>query len=154
MTLEKAIDLSSCKINKTIGKIEGQVDSLKNDVLRLDRQIESAPANKNTEILSDNRSQLRKKWKTWMALRCKMEANEVFEEELKAFNELFACDKELIDLVGNLAKGIEVITNGNEGKIMGACKTILRKIIKLKKINQRRLAEISGYVLSSIDNCN
>ncbi|MDR0677985.1 MAG: hypothetical protein LBF44_00430 [Holosporaceae bacterium] len=154
MMLKRTVDLSNCRINKIIGGMEGEIDSLKNDIFHLNKQIASIPKVKNVEVSSpDHRNQLRQKWKAWMALRHKMESNETFEEELKTFHELFACDKELIDLVDNLAQGVEVVTNGNENKILGTCKNILRKIIKLKKINQRKLVEISGYVLSSIDNC-
>ena len=102
------------------------------------------------------KSEIRKKWKTWMVLKEKMEAGEPFDKEMKDFNTLFSYDKELIAVVDDLAKGVDVISSTKSGKnsIVDTCKKYFKKIVRVKKIDYRKLLEVSGYVLSSIEGCN
>ncbi|MDR2157989.1 MAG: hypothetical protein LBO02_01585 [Holosporaceae bacterium] len=141
-------------INAAVLKMEKQIELLQNDVANLNQKLEFKSATESVKQCLDKRGELRQKWKAWMALRAKMESNEPFEAELNKFNELFSCDKDIVRLVEDLAQGVETVTNGNDNKIVGAYKNILRKIVKFKKINHQKLVEISGYVLSSICDCN
>ncbi|GHU11988.1 hypothetical protein FACS189449_04660 [Alphaproteobacteria bacterium] len=92
----------------------------------------------------------RDQWKIWINLKDKMEKDEDFSDELERFRSAFAGDKELTALVEDLVSGATVGANKEEKGIIGTCKKFIRKIIKVKKINQAKLSDILGYVLSSM----
>ncbi|MDR3155633.1 MAG: hypothetical protein LBT90_00830 [Holosporaceae bacterium] len=96
---------------------------------------------------------MRKKWKVWVALRSKLEAEEPLKEELKAFNAVFARDDELIKLVANLAKNADTVADEEtkKEKILDTCRQYFSRIIRLKKVDNNELSKISGYVLSSTE---
>jgi predicted nucleic acid-binding Zn-ribbon protein len=139
------------RIEKALEEIRGEVVQLEEEISNLKKQIEAIPIHLAEPTVNQERDEpklKRKKWKAWMALQAKMEADEPFNEELNNFYEIFAGDEELIKLVKELAEGVRIISNENNG-IADVCKNMLKKIIKLKRIDKRKLAEISGYALSS-----
>jgi hypothetical protein len=145
-----------CSKTETEGETETrrEINLLKQEIIRLDKEIgllRETPSGESARRPTEDRNKLRQKWKTWMLLRSKIEADDSFEEEMHKFKELFARDKELIKLVDELTDGINVISNG---KPMEICGNVLRKIVRFKKVNRRKMAEISGYVLSSICDCS
>ncbi|MDR1334733.1 MAG: hypothetical protein LBJ19_00425 [Holosporaceae bacterium] len=99
------------------------------------------------------RNATRERWKVWIALRTKLEAEEPADEELKVFNVVFAGDDELVKLVAKLINGVNMTSpNGDKGeKLLDTCKQYLSKVVRIKKIDHRELSKISGYVLSSIE---
>ncbi len=127
--------------------------SLKNDVSSLKTEVSKIVIKDENVICTYcKKMEFRKKWKTWLALKEKMEASEEFGKELEAFNVLFHYDNELIAIVNDLTKGVDVISNIETEKdnIIDTCKRYLRKVVRIKKIDYRKLLEVSGYVLSSI----
>jgi predicted RNase H-like nuclease (RuvC/YqgF family) len=144
-------DLLKGGVGSDVKKLKEEIAYLKTEISHLQKQIESVPERRN-EFVDQERDELRirRKWKAWIALRAKMEADEPFEEELSNFYELFACDEEVIELVNDLAKGVKVVSNeSDKDKIASVCKNMLKKIVRFRRIDKRKLAEISGYVLSS-----
>ena len=131
-----------------ISKLEENVSSLKTEVSKI--------VTKDVECTVCKKLELRKKWKTWLALKEKMEAGEPFNKELIDFNVLFSYDKELVEIVNDLAKGVDVISSvkDEDHKVLDICKKYFRKIVRIKKIDYRKLLEVSGYVLSSIEGYN
>lgn len=130
----------------SVSELKEDVSSLQTEVSKLATKDEKSVCNfcKNME--------LRKKWKAWLALKEKMEASEPFDAELETFNSLFSYDQELLEIVKDLAKGVDVIssTKVEKNDIVDTCKQYLRKVIRVKKIDYRKLLEVSGYVLSSV----
>lgn len=142
----QAIEESKKDYDLSVSSLKKDVSSLKTEVSKIVIKDE------NVICTYCKKMEFRKKWKTWLALKTKMEASEAFGEELEAFNALFHYDKELIAIVNDLAKGVDVIANVETEKedVIDTCKRYLRKVVRVKKIDYRKLLEVSGYVLSSI----
>lgn len=98
----------------------------------------------------------RKKWKIWINLKEKIEVGEDFNQELRDFYSEFCEDDELIRLVDKLLDSADVISRSNKEKkdneFVDICKKYIKKIIRVKKVDYKQLLNISGYVLSSIEN--
>jgi len=101
-------------------------------------------------IRVDNR---RKKWIVWFNLKQKIESGESFKKELQEFTEMFSNDHDLMLLVKKLAEESAVLMQAprsdNYYNVVDICKEYLQKIVRIQKVNYRKLLEISGYVLSS-----
>ena len=92
----------------------------------------------------------RKKWKVWVALKNKLESGEVFEDELKSFNEMFSYDAELLQLVKETIGDIEIEPKKeDDGPVIETVKKYVNKVVR--KIDHKKLLEISGYVITSIE---
>ncbi|MDR2682198.1 MAG: hypothetical protein LBB29_04100 [Holosporaceae bacterium] len=137
------VELQSHTLEIQLHGIESQLQTMEAEVKKLSDI--KCPCRDSQHSAEENR----KKWKTWMNLKNKMEKDEDFAKELELFYSAFADDAELIALVEDLAKGVDVVSSREEKGIIGTCSKYLRKIVRVKKINRAKLFEISGYVLSS-----
>jgi hypothetical protein len=166
---EELIEYNRAEMMKTVASIrenhDKQIESFLIKFNELNAQMDGIRkkfaelANKDQSIVCEccRRSAIREKWKVWVALRSKLEAEEQVTEELKVFNEVFAGDDELIQLVAELVGGVDVISSKKEGekgkeeKLLDTCKQYLSRVVRIKKVDHRELSKISGYVLSSIE---
>ncbi|MDR0632395.1 MAG: hypothetical protein LBF54_04145 [Holosporaceae bacterium] len=148
--IRNAIDaVVSSRLSQERGSVDDQIIHLKNEISHLKKRVELESGDEKKS--SSDVSQLRGRWKTWLALRSKMETGEPFEEELGKFNKLFSCDNELIGLVKDLVSSMKVATDENRDGIINVCKSMIKKITACKKNDGVNLEKISGYVLSSCD---
>jgi hypothetical protein len=127
----------------------GQIRDLKDDVSRLERQIEAFWG--STDKMPCGTDQLRVKWKTWIVLLNKMESGEEFAEELGKFCKVFYCDRELIDLVKKLSDTIKVKEVKEGKKYWKIYQKVMSWFVQCKKVDLKDVLAISGYVLSSCD---
>ncbi len=116
--------------------------SLKNTVAELKKDIDEC---KTIRQVQHDNAKLRTKWKVWLALKNKMESGEAIDAELKQFKEVFAEDSELLKKVDDLLNDSEKKAN----VIPADIRKYVDKFIKLKRVDLKKVAEISGYVLSS-----
>jgi hypothetical protein len=128
-----------------------QMEFLKKEILKLKAEINEITSKTNFAIGDRSAEEVRNKWKTWMALRSKIEENSSFNGELEKFRATFEKDQELIRLVDALVREANpaVIKIEGENKFWSICKMHLKKLVKCKKVDHTRLEEIAGYVLSS-----
>jgi hypothetical protein len=122
--------------------VYSQISALKEEISDIKKQIEVIHQSGNQGTIKET-IKLRLKWKAWMDLRAKIETESITEEDIAKFNFIFSDDKEILELV----KSVVLIETSDEkakdGKILG----MLKKIIK--KVDEKKLLEIDGYVLSS-----
>lgn len=93
----------------------------------------------------------RDKWMAWVALRHKLENNENCTHELERFNRIFTNDKVLLEMVQELVRGIDCVSTNQGENEQSLCNRFLKQVVRFRKINQRKLSEVSGYVLSNTD---
>jgi hypothetical protein len=156
-TLEESIEKNKNAHVPHLTKLQNDVAKLQDDIATLKGEVSKYTKEMGNKT-KPNENQLRKKWKIWVALKSKMEDDSPFGAELEEFNNAFAGDQELIEMVKDLANGVDLFCNANkkDGKnesccIISSCKKYLGKIIRIKKIDHRKLLEVSGYVLSHVN---
>ncbi len=122
-------------------KVLGQkLDAIDNKLTSLENKANGASINSG-----------RKKWKLWVALKNKLESGESFDNELKLFNEMFSYDSELLQLVKETIGNIEIEPKESDGAVIETVKRYVNKVVTVRKIDHRKLLEISGYVITSIE---
>ncbi|MDR3187067.1 MAG: hypothetical protein LBT63_01375 [Holosporaceae bacterium] len=134
------VDAHDKKCQQKISLLQEEISQLKAEMRRLAQRADQKLQRGNN---------IREKWKAWMLLKSKIESQEPLAEELEQFRMLFANDEETLKLVEEVIGGIDVGKSGDSSKVMEFCKKYLKKLIKFKKIDRRKLMKISGYVLSS-----
>ncbi len=123
-----------------------QIKDLGQKIEAIDKKL-TVLESKTNGVLTNNG---RKKWKVWVALKNKLESGEGFEDELKSFNEMFSYDTELLQLVKETIGNIEIEPKkGDDGAVIETVKKYVNKVVR--KIDHRKLLEISGYVITSIE---
>lgn len=121
-------------------KVLGQkLDAIDNKLTSLENKTNGASINSG-----------RKKWKLWVALKNKLESGENFDNELNLFNEMFSYDSELLQLVKETIGNIEIEPKKSDGAVIETVKKYVNKVVTIRKIDHRKLLEISGYVITSI----
>ncbi|MBR1733893.1 MAG: hypothetical protein IJ730_00335, partial [Alphaproteobacteria bacterium] len=85
-------------------------------------------------------------------LKNKLENGESFDKELKIFYDIFAYDTELVGIVKNIVSELGTVAEKQteDNAVMEAVKKYVNKVVKIGKIDHRKLLEISGYVITSI----
>jgi hypothetical protein len=143
----------NCTKDKTSTEIANKIACLEQDIARLNEQTKTLSVfeSENMKKHAHDSGKRKEKWRVWTELCAKIESDGSFEEELNKFRELFAHDKELLGLVEDfIGKAASVaVKNGN--KFIEIIGNMLKKIIRFHRIDQKKLAEISGYVLLSCD---
>lgn len=120
--------------------LEQRVETLEKGMVQMEGRAGKAFGNK-----------ARAKWKVWMALKNKLESGEPFEDELKAFESTFAYDQDLIALVIGAIGAAETESQISDDTVVDAVKKYMNKVVNIRKINNGKLLEISGYVITSIE---
>lgn len=113
----------------------------------IDKRLSSLENKTKAASINDGR----KKWKVWVALKNKLELGENFKDELKLFNEIFTYDTELLQLVKETVSDIEIEPKGSDGAVMETVKRYVNKVVTVRKIDHKKLLEISGYVITSLE---
>ena len=135
-------DIIERKMHDCCKTSNSELASLKNAIADLKKDLEACKAVK--QVQHDN-AKLRTKWKAWTALKDKMEAGEAIDEELKRVKEVFADDAELLqkidDLLGDAEKNANMIPQN--------IRKYVDKFVTLKRADSKKVAEVTGYVLSS-----
>ena len=123
-----------------------QIKNLGQKIEAIDKKLTSLENKTNGAAINSGR----KKWKVWVALKNKLESGEGFEDELKSFNEMFSYDTELLQLVKETIGDIEIEPKKeDDGAVIETVKKYVNKVVR--KIDHRKLLEISGYVITSIE---
>ena len=135
-------DIIEQKMHDCCRTSNSELASLKNAIADLKKDLEDCKAVK--QVQHDN-AKLRTKWKAWMALKDKMEAGEAIDEELKRVKEVFADDAELLQKIDDLLRDAEK----NADIIPQNIRKYVDKFITLKRADSKKVAEVTGYVLSS-----
>jgi hypothetical protein len=142
-----ALGESQKSYEEQLKKVSDEVATLKAEFVKLkcelDGKYEYGKSPKNS-------NDTRKKWKAWSELKAKVEANRQFSKELHKFRSEFSYDRELVELVDDCVKNICVIGDGDG--IIDICKRYICCVFGFCKADHKKLLEISGYVLSSVDN--
>lgn len=143
-------ELSESNTNtiNTLQDAKAKIDELSQKVDAMNKELASLE-NKSRGIYSGKYTP-RQKWKVWTALKNKLEAGETFESELKVFYEVFSYDTELLQVIGETVKGLATEEPKEDGAVMEAVKKYVNKVVKIGKVDHRKLLEISGYVITSI----
>jgi hypothetical protein len=142
---------SAC-VGPLAGEYQAKIALLQSEVSKLKSEMQQITQHTDQKLVH-RRDNIREKWKAWMALRSKIESQEQPTVELERFRKLFIDDAETLELVEKLIHGLGFDKDTNDGKILAACKKYFKKVIKFKKVDHRKLMKISGYVLSSPNNC-
>ncbi|MBQ7673745.1 MAG: hypothetical protein IJT36_04365 [Alphaproteobacteria bacterium] len=125
-----------------IDELNQKVDAISKELVSLENKTHGMYLGKYTP---------RQKWKVWTALKSKLEAGETFDAELKVFYEVFSYDNELLQIVNETVKGLATEEPKDDGAVMEAVKKYVNKVVKIGKVDHRKLLEISGYVITSIE---
>ncbi len=139
-----------CTIEESMKNYEVKISELKEEIGLLKNEI----SNIKDAHVTQKQTDVREKWKAWLSLKNKIEEKEAFDDELENFNKVFAYDKELISLLEEFTNEVSVVSDESSGdsNVVDVCKKYLRKVVNLKKVDRKKIFEISGYVLSSIEN--
>ena len=137
----------------TVNKVQestNKIDELAKKVSSLANAVESLE--KNASGIYSETNNPREKWKIWVALKNKLENGESFDKELKIFYDIFAYDTELVGIVKNIVSELGTVAEKQteDNAVMEAVKKYVNKVVKIGKIDHRKLLEISGYVITSI----
>lgn len=130
------------KINASGHASNEELAALKTTIANLKKDVDECKTVKQVQY---NNSKLRTKWKAWTAFVDKMNAGEAFDAELKRVKEVFADDAELLkkidDLLSDAEKNADVIPEN--------IRKYVDKFVTLKRADSKKVAEVTGYVLSS-----
>jgi hypothetical protein len=125
------------------------IKRMDSDLQDMRRQLAAVVANQNSEKCANCTGLLRKKWKAWMALLSKIQANEPLNDELQKFGAVFADDKEILKLVDDYLKYVGYESYNAAPGPLESCRKFLKKIVRFRKNDRAKLREICGHVLSS-----
>ena len=98
----------------------------------------------------------KKKWSAWTRLAGKLQSGENYKEEFENFKNEFSENPEVISMVEAFIKDAHLTVEEDSGKEKGLVdisKQYLNRIIRINKIDDWKLHEISGYVLISLKKC-
>lgn len=126
--------------SEKLKSLEQRVETLEKGVVQMKNVAGSASVTK-----------ARANWKVWVALKNKLEEGEAFEEELNAFESTFAYDQDLVKMVKDAIGAAETESQINDDTVVDAVKKYMNKVVSVRKINNSKLIEISGYVITSIE---
>lgn len=126
--------------SEKIKALEQRVETLEKGLVQMEGRAGNAFGNK-----------ARTKWKVWIALKNKLEEGEAFGEELKAFESTFAYDQDLVNMVKDAIGAAETESQISDDTVVDAVKKYMNKVVSIRKINNSKLLEISGYVITSIE---
>ncbi len=133
------------RINKKIAEVtislNKQTTDLWNSLKKLERDQQKIINQKSPEKeLVDIKVDF-DKWDCWCALRNKLKQGKDFSVELKKFQEVFADNPDLLNLVESEIKETE------EGGRLNKLTNNLLKFAKIRSISEGGLERISGYIL-------
>lgn len=132
-------------------KLEEEISNLKNEIAEQRKFYQQLSVQEKSQVDDSYR---RRKWKVWNDLKNKIENEENFDQELRVFYSEFSGDAELMSLIKQLLDGVDVVTTAEDSsnELVDTCKKYIKKIVRIKKVDYKLLLDISGYVLSSIEN--
>ena len=108
------------------------------------------------EITQEKENVWKKKWSAWTHLAGKLQSGGNYKEEFENFKNEFSESPEVISMVEAFIKDAHLAVEEDSGKEKGLVdisKQYLNKIIRINKIDDWKLHEISGYVLISLKKC-
>lgn len=143
-----SVAANTAAYENTIDELRKEISNLKKEISEQRNFYQRFLLQKESRVNNDYR---RRKWKVWIDLKNKIENEENCEREFQVFCNEFSNDTELLALIRELLEGVDVITTGNNNDGIDAYKKYIKKIVRIKKIDYKKLLDISGYVLSSID---
>ena len=105
------------------------------------------------EMTQEKEAAWKKKWSAWTRLAGKLQSGENYLEEFRTFKNEFSENSELISMIEAFIKDAQLTIEEDSGKEKGLVdisRQYLNKIIRINKIDDWKLHEISGYVLIAL----